>query len=134
LGYLRGMRSLRMILTLLLAVVWMPLAAHCQIESVTGLEVLSCAPLGEGGTCAGSPCDPGSCCSLESGQFRLPQSQPVIAAPLVMALPLVLALAVEEAPTEAACRVLTDQPPEVPKPWQFSRRAALPPRAPSIAS
>jgi hypothetical protein len=127
-------RSLKGILTVLLAVAWMPLAAHCQIESVSGLEVLSCAPLDKGGNCAGFPCDPGSCCSLESGQFRLPQSQPVTTAPLVVALPLALALAAEEAPTETACFVLTDPLPEVSKPWQFSRRAALLPRAPSITS
>lgn len=112
----------------------MPVTAHCQIEQLTGLEVLRCAPAEAGEAPAGSPCNSGSCCSWESGQYHLPQSQPAGAAPLVAVLTQFLALATEEAPTATVDRVLADELPKPPRPWQFSLRAALPVRAPSIAS
>lgn len=132
--YQYRVRSLRLIVTLLLAFAWMPLTAHCQIESLTGLEVLRCAPAEACAAPAGSPCDSGLCCSWESGQYHLPQSQPVAAAPLAAVLPQLLALAAEKPPTATVARVLADALPKTPRPWQFSLRAALPVRAPSIAS
>ncbi len=128
------MGSLRTLLSLLLAVGWLPLTAHCQIENLTGLEVLRCAPSPADEAPAGSPCNNDSCCSWESGQYYLPQSQRVAVTPLVAVLPPALALVTEEAPTASADRALADALPKPPRPWQFSLRAALPVRAPSIAS
>ncbi len=131
--YQYDVRLLRTMLTVLLAVAWMPLTAHCQIEKVVEVEVLSCAPAETGGTCDGSPCDGGSCCAWESGQFHLPQSQPPAAAPLAAVLALVSTVATTQA-AAAVDRVLDPSPSDSRRPWQFSLRAALPPRAPSIAS
>ncbi len=118
---------------MLLVMAWVPLTAHCQIERVTGLEILKCAPL-PGGAAPCSPGEAGSCCSWESGQYHLRQSQPVAAAPLMAVSPQVLVLVTEEAPSATLERVLADGLPKPPRPWQFSLRAALPVRAPSIPS
>ncbi len=131
-GHLCCVRSLRMILALVLAVAWMPLAAHCQIERVTGLEILKCTPL-PGGEAPCSPGDAGSCCGWESGQYHLPAGQPQVTAPLVAVVPLVLVVE-SWMPTEGNGQRVTEAPPGPPKPWQFCLRAALPVRAPSIAS
>ncbi len=112
----------------------MPLAAHCQIEGLIGVEVLQCGPVDTGGAPAGSPCDKGLCCSWEAGQYRLPAGQPQVGAPLVAVLAQGVLELTEDASAAMADRVLGDTPPESPRPWQFCLRAALPVRAPSIAS
>jgi hypothetical protein len=128
-----SVRVLRTMLTVLLAVAWMPLAGHCQIEHVTGLQFLRCAPAdADGAPC--SPADGGSCCSWESGQYHLPESQPLVAVPLVAVVPLLQPVAESWTPAECGLQDLTEAPPGPPEPWQFSSRAALPVRAPSIAS
>lgn len=128
------MRAFRTILTLLLALAWMPLTAHCRLESVTTWQALRCTTLEADGSCDSSPCGgAGSCCAWESGQYRLPASQGQVAAP-ILAVALEIAPLInlrEEAPKAS---VLADAPPQPPKPWQFSLRSALPGRAPSIAS
>ncbi len=124
---------LRTILTVLLAVAWMPLTAHCQIEQVTGLEILRCAPTETGGAPC-SPSDGGACCSWESGQYHQPAGQPEAAAPLVALVPPVVVMVERWTSAETGGRGLSEAPPGPPKPWQFSLRAALPVRAPSMAS
>ncbi len=122
-----------MILTVVLALAWMPVTAHCQIERVTGLEILKCDSL-PGGAAPCSSGEGGSCCSWESGLYRLPQGQPVVAVPIMAVVPLVLVMVESWTPAEIGERQLIEDPPRPPKPWQFSLRAALPVRAPSIAS
>lgn len=122
-----------MIMTLLLAFAWMPMTAHCQIERVTGLQILKCAPL-SGGTAPCGPGDAGSCCSWESGQYQLPGCQPEVTAPPMALVPLVVVLVENWTPTESGEGVVDETPPGSPRPWQFSLRAALPVRAPSILS
>jgi hypothetical protein len=126
-------RLLKSILTLLLAVAWVPLTAHCQIEKLTGLELLSCSCPAADTSCDDSHSD-GACCGWESGQYQLPQGQPTVAAPLVAVVPMVM-LAVEvRLPAKPASPVESAPLPRPPKPWQFSLRAALPVRAPSVTS
>lgn len=123
-----------MMLTMFLAVAWVPLTAHCEIEILTGLEVLSCSSMEASAPPSDSHCGGNTCCEWESGQYRLPQGQPTVAAPLLAVLPQVLAVVTKEAPVAEVDCPQADTPPESQKPWQFSLRAALPVRAPSMAS
>jgi hypothetical protein len=129
-GIYTNVRSLRKMLTVLLAMAWLPLMAHCAIESSTGLEILKCTPLDTGGApCA--PSDSGPCCSWESGQYKAPESQPLLSAPLLAVLPRLLALVTEPPSPCEVSRAPTDAISDPPTPWQFCMRTALPPRAPS---
>ena len=130
-GISLSVRSLRILLTFLLAVVWIPLTAHCQIESLTGLEVLRCAGAEAGGTSGDSHCDSGSCCSWESGDYRLPERQAPVAAPTPAMIPEITAAVTEELSPSGIAGFRAVAVPEPPRPWQFSLRTALPPRAPS---
>ena len=121
-------------LALLLVLVWAPLTAHCQLESVTGLELLQCQSAAE--TPTSSHCDSSSCCDWEAGQYRLPQNQsPVADHSLVAALS---EFTVIEQVTLPALRgspvIQVTVPAELAVIWQFAFRAALPIRAPSVAS
>lgn len=123
-----------MMLTLLLAVMWMPLAAHCQLESLTGLAVLRCAAAEAGETPGDSHCESGFCCSWESGDYRLPELQPPVGASILAEMPQVLVVAEEELSLSGGGGIRSVATPEPPRPWQFSLRTALPPRAPSFVA
>lgn len=127
------MRLVRTWLTVLLAVAWLPLVAHCQVEGVTGLEGLRCQAITADTSSGNSHCDD-SCCGFESAQYRLPSNQTVATAPLLAVVLPVLACLADDAPAERTSLLLATSPPQPPKPWQFSSRAALPARAPSFAS
>ncbi len=120
-------------LALLLVLTWAPLTAHCQLESVTGLELLQC-PSGAQ-TPSSSHCDNSSCCDWETGQYRLPQNQsPVAAYWLALAPSEFTVIEVVSSPVFGSPVIQVTGPAELAVTWQFAFRAALPIRAPSIAS
>lgn len=128
------MQWLRTILALVLALAWMPLTTPCQVKDAFGLQVLRCSTVDARAPAGDSPCDSGICCAWESGQCQLPQGQPVVTVPLVTLLPLVTAVFEPPMLTKADHDLLTEPAVGRSKPWQFFLRAALPVRAPSIAS
>jgi hypothetical protein len=132
-GIYIGVRSLRTMLTVLLAVAWLPLTAHCQLEGIAGLEVLQCSSV-TAVPSSDSHSDDTSCCGWEFSEYRLPQSQPPVSAPLSVMVLAVLVTVDCDLPAEVSAGIPTAAPSGSPKPWQFSLRAALPVRAPSIAS
>jgi hypothetical protein len=131
----KSVRLLRTMFVVLLALGWAPLTAHCQLESVTGWGLLACQPGGETPGTGSSHCDDTSCCDWESGQVHLPQNQPLTLFPLsVLVLSVVVSASNNSPPAFIGLAHLTTAPPELPKIWQFSIRAALPVRAPSFAA
>jgi len=130
-----AVRFWKTMLGIMLALAWAPLTAHCQLESATGLQFLQCDREGRVPAQGGSHCDDSSCCDWESGQCRLPQNQVsfFVADSVVLALEPLSAWALEPSPAGEPGMV-TAAPAEVYRAWQFSLRAALPPRAPSVAS
>jgi hypothetical protein len=134
-GINKGVRLLKTIVTVLLAAAWLPLAAHCQIETATGLEFLVCQPDAAPGQGGSSHCNDALCCDWESVLYHSPQNQPQVMPHLVgMVPPASLARLGNDLPAEVPARPPAAAPPDLPKPWQFVLRAALPVRAPSVAS
>ena len=132
--HLLRVRSVKAMLALLLALAWAPLVSHCTLENFSGLAFLRCAP--DSQTSANLPAHCGtSCCAAESGNYQLPGHQPELRPPDVA--PSILALLAKPLPplssTPAVAPRASSQP-DRPRTWQFSLRAALPVRAPSIAS
>ncbi len=139
----------------LLALAWVLLSSHCRIEALPGLAFLSCGsevytagltPTGghdqdhesnDSNEC-GDPCTEKGCCSIESAKFHAPRQHdvaPVAPATLIGLVPSdgfgPFELSI---PVEVGRGLLTATPPELPSSWQFFLRAALPVRAPSLAS
>jgi len=117
----------------LAAILWLPLTAHCQLESIPALKFLACdldchSP--------GQTSDTGDtgCCALEKVQYKSSQIRVELPSPDL--LPLLAILFADPAAllSDDAAMPLTVTPPELPRTWHFLSRAALPPRAPSIAS
>jgi hypothetical protein len=121
---------------LTLAVLWLPVSVHCQLEQLPGLEFLSCcdhedtsAPH-QDDDCAGD-----ACAVIESGLYKLEENPAAFAAPDVATLEFATSISGRALrPAEADGSVRCADPPEHLRVWQFVSRAALPPRAPSLAS
>ena len=131
-----SVRLLMRTLALLLVLTWAPLTTHCQLEGITGLELLQCHSEGETPISGNSHCDNSSCCDWEAGQYRLPQNQsPVADHSLVVILcefGVVQQVMLPALGGSPAIQVTVAA--ELAVTWQFAFRAALPIRAPSAAS
>ena len=129
------MRFIKTMLILLWALVWAPLAAHCQLEVATGAHFLSCELRGAAPSDPLSHCHDTGCCAWESGHYQLPQNQapinPIFLA--VISSARITDLDDDLSPCMSVVR-LTPAPPELQTSWRFFFRTALPVRAPSLAS
>ena len=126
--------------TLVMAVLafWWPATNHCRIELIPGLEFLDC--------CAHSPdeqasehhaneCDGDLCAQVEDGLYKAESNQIVVEAPSTSLLGVPPAVLEQTPRPDRTHPILPEtSPPELPKTWQFSFRAAAPPRAPSLVS
>lgn len=135
LGISIRVRHFRSILFALVAFLWLPVSAHCQLETVPGLEFLACQSAGPASGNPNSHCADSGCCSAERSEYtaeQTPFSQPspdlfVITSEPVLTLP-------NSLPAEVSVGILTAAPPELSTTWHFASRTALPVRAPSTAS
>ncbi len=137
-GHLLAVRTIRIAMVSLLALTWVLLTSHCKIEAVPGFEFLRCATdIHEPSEAenSGDPCKDAGCCSIEYAQYHAPRQHEL--APLVV-LAIVPAdkfgVVEQSLPKEVSLGILTAAPPELPTSWQFSLRAAIPVRAPSLTS
>lgn len=113
---------------------WVPLSMHCKLESVPSFAFLSCETEAQHEQEPKSDCNDDGCCDFEFALYKSdqltvtcpPAAQMQLLAILLEDMPLL-----ELAQTEGA---QTTAPPELPRSWHFISRAALQPRAPSIAS
>ena len=115
------------LLSLVLAVLWVPVTSHCAWENVSGLQFFKCAT----DTPENSDCDGDGCAQLEKATYKTSDPQVTPSLPLLTLLFRVLVI--EPAVSEESV-LATAPPPEIPAGWQFSFRTALPPRAPSFVS
>ena len=138
-GHLHIVRTLRTWLVVLLALAWVPLTSHCRIEALIDVGFLQCeadAPANHAGQEHGKPCgDEDNCCAVEFAKYPSSRQQDFLPAFLPVFLPSENSASIHPPlPAGGSPGILTPPPPDLPVSWQFSLRAALPPRAPSIAS
>ena len=130
-----GVRYFRNIFFALAAFLWLPVSAHCQLESVPGLEFLRCAVDIQSARGSSTDCGDSGCCAVEKSQYKAEQLRLTLPPPDLLPVSFVPVVCVENSlPAEVSVGVLTAAPPQLRKTWQFASRTALPVRAPSIAS
>lgn len=127
------MNWLKSLVALAVLAVWLPASNHCRLEVLPLLEFLACCPHEESAPHEDADCETDGCETVENGFYKTEDAPHAPAAPeqthLADALPAVVA------PAEFPATVLAGPaPPELSRVWQFSFRAAAPPRAPSLAS
>ena len=133
LRHLLGVRRFRHILFVVAAMLWLPASAHCQLETIGGLELLRCASSNPSGPSQGH-CENG-CCAAEHSQYNGDHGRLSVSIPVFLQTSTAFSIDAPRAlPDEVSLGVLTAAPPELPKAWQFSFRTALPVRAPSLLS
>ena len=127
-----GVNRWKAIFSLLCLAVWLPATQHCKLENLPGLTFLQCA----GETPTNSDCGDGDeCDQVERGLYKSERTGMVVTPP-----PMILLFAAAEPDQQiqssewVAAEAKAAPPPQLPKSWQFSCRAALPVRAPSFAS
>jgi hypothetical protein len=116
---------------------WVLMTNHCGLEAIPGLGFLACSSETEPAPHRASDCgdDAGVCATVESGLYKSEESQVSIAGALFAPAepPLVLHAGTPPPASRLECGRSSD-PERLANIWQFSLRAALLPRAPSLVS
>lgn len=129
---LRAVNWLHRIVAMVMLAAWMPAASLCLAECAGLVERGDCCADESGGK-SDSAAHP--CCFLASGLYKSHDSQTLVTAPHALATAqLPSPISVTPASGNVASPLPAVSPPDLPVTWQFSFRAALPPRAPSFAS
>jgi hypothetical protein len=130
-------RYLKTIWVVALALLWVPITSHCQLETIPSLTaLLACCDHEK----ASAPhedqdCEQDACASVESGDYRTQEHEALLVSPDRTTVE-VAAVVVElsSRAVEVSLGILNTAPPEQHHIWQFAFRTALPVRAPSFAS
>lgn len=132
------MNALKKTFVLGILAFWALMTNHCRLELISGLEFLACSPQSEPTPHQPSDCgdENNTCATVESGLYKAEDSQIVAAKAPVMAVAFACAILFDITALESPTRPIAPEssPPELVRAWQFSFRAALPPRAPSLLS
>lgn len=116
----------------LAALLWLPAYAHCQLETLTGLEILQCTVAAPDSQAPAKDCD--DCCAVEKSHYRADHSRLTIPTPELISPLQVLLLAPPQSELSQPTLDQTSAPPDLPQRWHFLARTALPVRAPSFVS
>lgn len=123
---------------LLFAGLWLAAATHCSWEQYTNLSVFICQPTHSPNPASpSSHCDDEFCGAVEGGDY-LPAQERTSELPQAAANPSLLVSLVQRFPDEPSSEqrysAIPVSPPQLLNTWHFVSRAALPVRAPSVAS
>jgi hypothetical protein len=114
---------------------WLPVSMHCSLETIPGFNLLDWCCDTAASEPAKDDCGQDNCAEIEAGLYKI-EDNPALTPSL--AIVLAMASSVEALqplkPTSPAFLPSDSSPPELTQTWQFSRRAALPVRAPSFVS
>lgn len=126
------MNWLHRIVALVMLAAWMPAASLCLAECAGFVERGDCCPDESSGDANAAA---HSCCLLASGSYKSDTHPPLVVAPYAFVTAQVPSMILDAPPSaESVQPSPSSSPPDLPVSWQFSFRAALPPRAPSLAS
>ena len=117
---------------LLVLALWGVASMHCTLEAVPGMEFLRICCCADSSPAPPKDCETDGCCAVEEGKYRA--GERTASAPRPVLVPALLSRAIEAPMPQLQAHPFTaaKPPPELPPSWQFSFRAALPPRAPSL--
>lgn len=118
---------------LALAAFWPLVTSHCKLEPIADFEFLFCGQSEKSAPRGDDDCDNDGCAIIESGLYKT-EERLVTASPPLIAVVGSPAPTSEVQPLSLRSASAASSPPEIHKSWQFSQRAASPPRAPSFTS
>ena len=115
--------------------IWLPATNHCRLEQVPGLAFLICCEHDQSAPHQDNDCETDSCAAVEEGLYKTEDCQIAVVAPF-FERPLLSSSTIPDSRKESQFvpGFLAANSFELPATWQFTLRAAAPPRAPSFAS
>lgn len=131
------MRYLKTIWVVALALLWVPITSHCQLESIPSLTALlaCCEHEDASAPHEDQDCEQDACATVESGDYRTQEHDPLFVAPDLVASEIAATVTeLGSLPDKVSLGILATAPPGQHHIWQFAFRTALPVRAPSLAS
>ena len=132
-----ALNKFRTILTLLMALLWLPATVHCRLESLPGIEFLSCclhndAESEKAPAHQDNDCQTDACATVESGLYKQEDApSDGFVKPFKALADSVCSVGAEMPAITCVGFPSSSAPPELSVLWRFSHRTALPPRAPS---
>lgn len=129
------MSLFRKLLSLALAMLWLPAAQHCMLEAAEILAEQD-SHAAHSSCCESSTgaCDADACSVVESGNYKPSAEMLAVPAPMLAVLADLareFAIVVPKTADGRTPPATYDRPSDFSPVWQFVRRAAQPPRAPS---
>ena len=131
---LKGVSKLTKFVALTVLALWSLAAMHCKLEALPGLEFLKSCCFVETTTPSPKNCESDGCGAVEDGGYRMEEQTATAPQPLLIIAMLPAALEAPLPDLQNFSPTASLPPPDLPKVWQFTLRAALPPRAPSFIS
>jgi hypothetical protein len=131
---LTNVSKLTKAMALVVLVLWGLAVMHCKLEALPGFGFLKSCCFADSAPSSPKNCESDGCGAVEDGGYRAEEQNAAAPQPLLF---LVLNSRVMEEPSPETLVVRFSEshaPPELSQFWQFSYRAALPPRAPSLDS
>ncbi len=130
------MRSLRTLIALLLALVWLPATLHCGLDAVGVFAHADncCADASDAGPHEKSSCGLDGCDVVESGGYPVASGAVKVPAPIwdSAEFSLIVLVPVLASETEITVFEAVESPPEIKRTWHIVSRAARLPGAPSL--
>jgi hypothetical protein len=121
-------------LALLLALLWMPMISHCDLEHLPGMEFIACCDVPAPEPHPDDDCKTDGCATVESGHYKT-EEQPVSIPSPSLNVPMLVSWLCFEAPLSISATPDVNALQGDPLPCRvFSLRLALPPRAPTRAA
>lgn len=124
----------------MLALLWVPVTAHCQLEKLPGFEFLQCDPStpSSSSDCSvpiGGPCQDDPCFSIESGAWKVETFRRDVSTPASL-LKIILVAALTDLATSSSDVAVRgfERPHDIPKLWRVTCLTVLAPRPPPIAA
>ena len=120
----------RTVAAMLLLPIWVPISSHELLENWGLIHIQASTGSGDSHDKDHDGAD--GLCQLPGCSFQIQKFHPAVVSFL---LPVALAVCPQDGVEAQACFALVNpSPPDIPVSWQFSFRAALPARAPSLIS
>jgi hypothetical protein len=118
-------------LALLLAILWMPMISHCDLEHLPGMEFIACCDVPAPEPHSDDDCETDGCAIVESGHYKT-EEQPVSIPSPSLNVPMLVSCLCVKAPLSISsapdANAINGDPLQS---RVFSLRLALPPRAPT---
>lgn len=127
----RAVKVLFKVVALCLALLWVPMVSHCDIEHLPGMAFIACCDVAQPEPHPDKDCETDVCATVESGHYKTEDQAVTAPTPCLVTVLILPALDVQPLDLAPASPSFGASREEPPPNWVFTLRQASSPRAPS---